>query len=62
MLVTREREGREREVCYGEGIGGAYFEPGKEFWGLGFGNLKGSKDWEGKSKSQDEKVEREIKF
>jgi len=44
MLVTREREGREREVCYGEGIGGAYFEPGKEFWGLGFGNLKGSKD------------------
>lgn len=41
MLVTREREGRERKGRYGEGIGGAYFEPGEEFSGLGFGNLKG---------------------
>lgn len=37
MLVTREREGRERKGRYGEGIGGAYFESGEEFWGLGFG-------------------------
>lgn len=41
MLVTREREGRERDGYYEEGIGGAYFEPGEEFSGLGFGNLKG---------------------
>ena len=35
--MTREREGRERKGRYGEGIGGAYFESGEEFWGLGFG-------------------------
>lgn len=34
MLVTGEWEIGERERCDGEGIGGRYFEPGEELWGI----------------------------